>query len=264
MDDRRTVRGSLLCGVSIELVVEDGTDRSVGERADLDGARRGGLQTCDAERSHQPQDAETGSEALLGVRSLLQDEIAERRGCRADECGIPADAADGPVGVTAMTGGHVVGDGGVLAVAASSHVHGDPLAPDEDLHAAASQPHLDLAAREAVGHAVEVALDIDVIVDADTAHAPFGEDVGLGRQGLERRPIELFEQLPTREAEPADRPLLVEPLEQLADCRVQLCEAVEPAITQPTEEPTLDDQHASFDLGLVGGRRGLVGSTAAP
>jgi len=41
MDYRRTVRGTLVCGVSIELVVEDGTDRSVGERADLEGSRTG-------------------------------------------------------------------------------------------------------------------------------------------------------------------------------------------------------------------------------
>jgi len=78
----------------------------------------------------------------------------------------------------------VVGGGRVLAVAARSHVHGDPLALDEDLHGAAGEPHLDLAAREAIGNAVEVALDIDVVVDTDTAHAPFGEDIGLGRQGL--------------------------------------------------------------------------------
>jgi hypothetical protein len=31
-----------------------------------------------------------------------------------------------------------------------------------------------------------VAIDLDVVVDPDPAHAPFGEDIGLGRQGLER------------------------------------------------------------------------------
>jgi hypothetical protein len=50
MKDRRAVRGTLVRGVSIELVVEDGTDRSVGKRADLDGARGGGFQPCDTER----------------------------------------------------------------------------------------------------------------------------------------------------------------------------------------------------------------------
>jgi len=42
MEDRRAVR-RLVCGLPIKLVVEDGTDRSVGERADLDGARGGSL-----------------------------------------------------------------------------------------------------------------------------------------------------------------------------------------------------------------------------
>jgi hypothetical protein len=39
------------------------------------------------------------------------------------------------------------------------------------------EPHLDLGACEAVGNAVEVALD--VVVDANLAHVPFGADVGL-------------------------------------------------------------------------------------
>jgi hypothetical protein len=58
MDDRRTVRGMLVCGVSIELVVENGADRAVSERADRDGAHGGGFQTCDPERLRQSQDAE--------------------------------------------------------------------------------------------------------------------------------------------------------------------------------------------------------------
>src|SRR5438445_2956540 len=153
MEDRRAVRSTLVRGVSIEFVVEDGADRSIGERANLDSARCGGFQTCDAERPHQAQDAEAGSESLLGVGPLLQDQLTERRGCRADQGGVPADAADGPVGVTAMAGWHVVGGGRVLAVAARSHVHGDPLALGEDLHGAAGEPHLDLAAGEAVGNA---------------------------------------------------------------------------------------------------------------
>src|SRR5438067_12417375 len=91
MEDRRVVRGTLVRDVSIELVVEDGAHRSVGERADLDGPRGGGFQTCDAERPRQTQDAEAGSEALFRMRPLLQDEIAERGGCWPDEGGVPAD-----------------------------------------------------------------------------------------------------------------------------------------------------------------------------
>src|ERR1700730_13612030 len=38
-----------------------------------------------------------------------------------------------------------------------------------------------------------MALDIDVIIEANPAHAPFGEDIRLDRQRLERRPVEFFE-----------------------------------------------------------------------
>src|SRR5690349_9213559 len=84
-----------------------------------------------------------------------------------------------------------------------------------------------------------------------TAHAPFGEDIGLGRQGFEPRPIEFFEELPAGHPEPADRSLLVEPPEQLTDRHVELGEAVEPSVPQATDEPALDNQHAGLDLSLV-------------
>src|SRR6202030_1086954 len=160
MEDRRAVRW-LVRGVPIELVVEDGTDRSIGERADVDGARGGGFQTFDTERSRQAQDAKAGSEALFGVRPVLQDEFAERCGCWPDEGSVSADAADGPVGVPAMTGRHVIVDRRVLAVGSRPHMHGDPLAPGEDLDGAPGEAPLDLGAREAIGNAVEMALDID-------------------------------------------------------------------------------------------------------
>ena len=54
-------------GMPVELMVEDGMDRSVGERADVDGARGGGFQPCDPECSGQTQDAKAGSEALLAA-----------------------------------------------------------------------------------------------------------------------------------------------------------------------------------------------------
>jgi hypothetical protein len=69
---RGAVRGTRASGVSIELVVEDGTNRAVGECADLDGAHGACFHTRDAERSRQAQDAEAGSEALLGMRPALR------------------------------------------------------------------------------------------------------------------------------------------------------------------------------------------------
>src|SRR5690242_954704 len=113
-----------------------------------------------------------------------------------------------------MTGRHVISDGRMLAVAARSHVHGDPLAPGEDLHGRCWQTQLDRGAGEAVGDAIELPLSLDVIDDANAARAPCGEDIRLDWQGVESRAVEFFEQLPARAAEPADRPLLVDPFEQ--------------------------------------------------
>jgi hypothetical protein len=62
---------------------------------------------------------------------------------------------------------HVIGDRGVPVIAAGAQVRGDPLALEKDLDGARRQPHLDLTAGEAVGHAVEVRLDLDVVIDAD-------------------------------------------------------------------------------------------------
>ena len=61
----------------IELVVEDGSYRAVGERADLDGARCSRIQTLGGHRTRQPQNAEASPEALLGVRASFQDQRAQ-------------------------------------------------------------------------------------------------------------------------------------------------------------------------------------------
>jgi hypothetical protein len=91
-----------------------------------------------------------------------------------------------------MAGWHVVGGGRVLAVAARPHVHGDPLAFHDDLHGATGEPHLDLIAREAIGKAVEVALDLDAVIDPDRAQAPLvrrGTRSSRKRVGVSTDPI---------------------------------------------------------------------------
>ena len=102
----------------------------------------------------------------------------------------------------------MLGDGRVLVIAAHAHVRGDPLALKEDLDGPRGQPRVDLGAGEAMRHAVIMGGDLDVIIDADAAGAPFRELVRFGRQGLQRRTIDLFQQLPARHAEPPDRTLL--------------------------------------------------------
>ena len=75
MQDRRSVRGALLRGTPIEVVVEDGFHRTVGARADVDGALRCGFQTLGAMGTGQPNNAETGAKALFGMRTLFEDQF---------------------------------------------------------------------------------------------------------------------------------------------------------------------------------------------
>ena len=128
---------------------------------------------------------------------------------------------------------------------------GDPLALGENLHGPRGEPDLDLLLREAVGHAVIMPVDIDVIIDADAANAPFGEHIRLDRQRFEWGPVEFFEQLAPRHAEPADRPFIVDPDQQFTDRPVQLRQAVETLVAQAAENPALHDQHAGLHLRLV-------------
>ena len=147
MKDRAPVRGALLRGVPIQVVVEDGFDRAVGLRADVDGAGGGGLEPLAAERLGETNDAETGAEALFRMRLVLEDQLAQGGGCRPDHGGVLADAVDGPAGVTAVAGRHVLGQRSVLVVAAHAQMRGDPFALDEDLDGTRGEPHFDFHAK---------------------------------------------------------------------------------------------------------------------
>ena len=141
-------------------------------------------------------------------------------------------------------------------------MRGNALAFQKDLDRARRQPRLNLAAGEAVGHAVEVSLDLDVVIDADATQAPFGQSIGLARQRLEVRPVEFLEQRAAGNAEPAQHPLVIELAQQLTDRTVQLGHTIKPAMAQASEQPTLDNQHAASTLALSRGRRGRAGRIA--
>src|SRR6202047_3325989 len=174
----------------------------VGASADVDRPRGGGFEPLLPVGSGEPDDAETGAEALFGMRAFIEDQVAQRRGGRPDHGGILADALDGPAGVAPMTGCHVLRYGRVLVVAAHPLMRGDPLTLVENLDGAGSEAHLDLGADEAMRDAVVMRLDLDVIVDADPADPPLGAHVRGLRQGLECRPVDLLEQLAAGGAQP--------------------------------------------------------------
>jgi hypothetical protein len=145
----------------------------------------------------------------------------------------------------------VIGDGGVVVVAAGAHMRGDPLAFYKHLDSARRQPDLDLVAGEAVGDTVEMSLDHDVVIDANAAQPPFSKGVGLVGQLLEIRSIELLEQGAAGDAEPTNGPHLIELMEQLADRRIEFGQTVKAAMTQPIQQPTFDDQCRRSDFGFT-------------
>src|SRR5271154_1853674 len=251
VQDRHAIDGRRLCSLAIELVVEDGAHRAVGQGADLDRPRGGGFEAIGAEWPHQAHDAEAGSEALFGMGPALQDQLAQRSSSWTNRSGLAANALHCPVGITPMARRHVLAGGGVPMVAAGPQMSGNPLALEKDLNSARRQPHLDLAAGKAVGDAVEMALELDMVVDADPADPPLGKAIRLRRQRLEFGPVQLFEQRSEGDTEAPDPTFVIELAQQLADCRIEFSQTVEAAVAQAAEQPSLDDQHRDFDLRLI-------------
>lgn len=108
MLDRKVVRGTLGSRTPNEVVGEDRVDRAIGARADVARPRGRRVQALAPVGRGDPEDAETGAEPLLEVRALVENEVAQRAGRRVDRGGVLADAHDGPAGVAAMAGGHVL------------------------------------------------------------------------------------------------------------------------------------------------------------
>jgi hypothetical protein len=198
------------------------------------------------------------------MRPRLQNLLGQRRRRRADLARVLANAFDGPAGIAPVARWHVLRDRRVLVIAAHPQMDGDALASIKNLDAADGQPRLDLRSGEAIGHGVIMRVDLDMMIDDDAVQAPFAIFVRLDWKRLQRRVVDLVEQLPAGGAEPADGPLLVESFQHLGDRRVDLREAVEGFATQPAEQPAFDDQHRRLTFALSRGFLGSAGSNAAP
>ena len=112
----------------------------------------------------------------------MQDPGDEPSGRRSDRLGPADEPRRGPLGMCAVGAGHVLGHGGRLSVVAPA-VRRHALAAMEDLDRVRRVADLDLLADELVRHAVDVAVDLDVVVDVHAAQLPVGQDVAGSRQG---------------------------------------------------------------------------------
>ena len=97
----------------------------------------GGLEPLRTVASPQPQDAEAGAEALLGVRPVAQDDVDEDRGGRPDAGRALAQHLGRDLGMAAMAGRSVIVQRGGAHVARSgAPMTGHVLAAAEDLDGA--------------------------------------------------------------------------------------------------------------------------------
>ncbi len=241
------------------MIVEDGSHRAIGSCANLQRTAASGIDPVAAEALVEADDAEASSKALLGMRPVGKNALAQQRNIRPHRRGFALNPFNRPVGKAAMRRGHMIGDRRVLAVAAGAPVSGNSLALVEDLDRIGGDTSLDLLAGKAIGNGIIVPLDLDVIIQPGAPDTPFGKDITFDRQRSQSRTIKLLEQLAARGADTAQNALIIEIMEQLANRRIDLGQTIEDAMAQPAQQPTFDDTNRSFR-----GRRGRVGKTALP
>src|ERR1700758_2897543 len=82
--NRRLVRHGLRAVRPVEVVAQDRSDRAVAAGANIDAALAGRLDPFGPPGAYQPQDAEAGAEALLGVWLGMQDQLDQGGRGRAD------------------------------------------------------------------------------------------------------------------------------------------------------------------------------------
>ena len=175
-------------------------------------------------------------------------------GAVADLAGLPPQALRRPVGVTPVARRHVLAHGRVLAVGRRAHMRRNPLAAVEQFDRARGDARPDLLAQQAMGRRVVVLVDLDVVVEPDPAFLPRGEDVGLGRQRLERRAVQLLEERTAARPE-MPRHAVIELRDQLGDGGVQRRQREEAPIAQLGDDEARRHLDGGFDLRLGECRR---------
>ena len=236
---------------AVELVGDDRGDALVGQGADRDGAGGDQLGACRVDILEQPEHAETGAEALLGMRPVGQDGDDEPLGLGADRAPPATEPLGRPFGVTPMRTRHVIGIGAVPAAAVTALMHGDALAAMEDLDHAGGHAGIDLLADQLVRHRIEEAVDLDVVVERHAGEAPFGELVVGIRQRRQGGPLEGLEQLPAADAEPA-HDVRVDALQRGGDRRVRLGQREEGLPAKPPEDVGLGKTHPASTSPFAG------------
>jgi len=248
--------------LAVQAVLEDVAYAVVGGCADRQGPGAGVFQPLGrvlARQSHQPQ---AGAVALFGVRPVCHLPGHHGGGAYADALR-PGDELGGrPLQVCTVRGGHVLAQGGVGPAPLAQGVTGHALVGGKALHQGVGGAHIQAGADQPVRHAVVVAFEFDVVVDVDLDALPAADDVPGGGQGLQGRGVQLV-----KGTAPAAWQLLewtmVEVDQQSGNGVIEFAQAEELAVAQARQDPAFDQEHGTFDLGLVPGVRRTGGQQRA-
>ena len=134
-------------------------------RAGGDRARARGLEPLGAVALGEAQDAEARAIALLGVRAVGEDRLHQLGGVGPDALGPVDEPRRCPLEVLLMRLRHVRRERRVAAALAAARMRSHALAAQEDLDGRCREAQLHALVDEGVGHGVEVAVELDVVVD---------------------------------------------------------------------------------------------------
>ncbi|CAM3732644.1 hypothetical protein ROSA5918_05155 [Roseateles saccharophilus] len=127
---------------------------------------------------------------------------------------------------------------------------GHALAAQQQLHAVLREPRLQHLAHQRMGHAVAVAVDLDVVIDVDLHGLEAREFVALRGQRHQGRLVQLGEHAGAAAGQFLEG-AVVHAGQQLGDGRIDLRDGVEAVVAQPRQHPATHDLDRTFCGGFV-------------
>src|SRR6266496_2257999 len=135
----------------------------------------------------QANDAQTGTVAHLRVGLVVEDALEQPRRVRTEAARPVHHARRRPLQMSLMTLGTVLVLGDGVTSPATAQVRSDPVALVKDLHRGWGGADFHDLLHQSVGHAVEVLVESDVVVDVDRGPRPLAHVEALGGQGRQSR-----------------------------------------------------------------------------
>ena len=261
MRERRARRRGVLEREPVLLVGENVLDRAQAIGAEARRPITRGFEPIgpvDAAEAHQP---EARAVALFGMRAALQNAGGEAARRRASLFRPGDQARRRPFGVRPMRVRHVGDLRGKPAPAGEARMPGDAVPLEEDFDGQLGHPGLDARVDQLIRHAVEVVVDLDVVIDVHATRLPGRQLVPRARQRLQRGPIDLLEERAPTDPEALHRPQ-VDRVDLGADRGIEVGEGEEGLMSEGGEDPPLGDLAST--LGLSVGVATRAGITTAP